>query len=310
MKAILMLAYASMKSIDDLLPFYTHIFHGNAPSSEVMNRAKERFRSIGVPDPLGAVTTRQAKALERRLEREFNEKIKVYQAMKHTHPFVDETMRQIIADGATELYVLPMAPLYSRTGTAAYHRSVRKALDTLGANISLVEINHWHLFPDVVEAISYRLQTALDWLSSVNRSKATVVFTAHSQPGLPQANSEFIEAFSELTQAVADKANCQQWKLAYRSAGPAPQKWLQPDVVDVIENIAREGGKAVVVCELLTLTENVEAIFDCRLNSQRKAEAHGMEFVCTEFLNDSADYIEALAEMIHGRIMHSVTDHK
>ncbi|WP_083351155.1 ferrochelatase [Paenibacillus naphthalenovorans] len=168
-------------------------------------------------------------------------------------------------------------------------------------------VNDWHLFPSLVEAISLRLRTAHQWLSSTNRSKATVLFTAHSQPGSPQANIEFIQAFSELAKAVADQATCQHWMLAYRSAGPAPQTWLKPDVFDRMEEVAQEGGKAIVVCDLLSLTENVEAIFDCSINSRLKAEACGLEFVSTEFLNDSADYIDALAAMIHERMIQSST---
>ncbi|WP_309145171.1 ferrochelatase [Brevibacillus sp. HB2.2] len=69
--------------------------------------------------------------------------------------------------------------------------------------------------------------------------------------------------------------------------------------------MAESGGKAVVVCDLLSLTENVEAIFDCRIHCRMKAEACGLEFVSTEFLNDSADYMDALVELIHERMKQS-----
>ncbi|MBY0084014.1 MULTISPECIES: ferrochelatase [Brevibacillus] len=306
MKALLMLSYASLQSIDDVLPFYTHLFHGKVPSSDTLKAAKTRFQSIGVADPLGSVTARQALALERRLNQtEGGERIKVYQATKHTSPFVHETVQQMVADGVTELYAFPTSPLYSRTGTAAYYQSVRKALEASGANIPVVEINHWHRYPGIAEAISLRLRTALQWLSVENRSEATVLFTAHSQPGVPEVNNEFIQAFKELAEEVAMRADCKKWQLAYRSAGPAPQKWLGPDVHAMIEKVPESGGKAVVVCDLLSLTENVEAIFDCRIHCRVKAEACGLEFVSTEFLNDSADYMDALVEMIRERMERS-----
>jgi len=306
MKALLMLTYASLKSIDDLLPFYTHLFHGQLPPPAILEEGISRFRSIGVPDPLGSVTARQAVALEQRLNQYVGNDIKVYQAMKHSPPFVDETVRQIVSDGVTQLYTFPTSPLYSRTGTAAYHRSVRKALAAGGADIPVVEINHWHRSPAVVEAIAVRLRAAQGWLSEANRSQATIIFTAHSQPGLAEANSEFIQAFFQMAGDVAAQAACRHWLLAYRSAGPAPQKWLRPDVLEVIEKVARAGSKAVIVCDLLSLTENVEAIFDCRIDCRLKAEACGLEFVSTEFLNDSADYIDALTELISQRMQQAV----
>ncbi|MGG4443958.1 ferrochelatase [Brevibacillus fortis] len=305
MKALLMLSYASLQSIDDVLPFYNHLFHGNIPSVDTLKAAKKRFQSIGVADPLGSVTARQALAMERRLNPFGGERIKVYQATKHTSPFVHETVQQMVEDGVTELYAFPTSPLYSRTGTAAYHQSVRKALEASGANIPVVEINHWHSYPGIAEAISLRLRTALQWLSIESRSEATVLFTAHSQPGVSEVNNEFIQAFTELAEAVATRADCGKWLLAYRSAGPAPQKWLRPDVLAMIEKVAEDGGKAVVVCDLLSLTENVEAIFDCRIHCRMKAEECGLEFVSTEFLNDSADYIDTLVELIHERMEQS-----
>ncbi|MFI8715851.1 ferrochelatase [Brevibacillus brevis] len=280
MKALLMLSYASLQSIDDIQPFYTHLFHGKIPSPDTLKAAKARFQSIGVADPLGSITARQAMALERRFNK-WSQTV-LPSCTRFRHP-----------------------PLYSRTGTAFYYHSVRKALEVRGANIPVVEINHWHRYPGIAEAISLRLRTALQWLSMENRSEMTVLFTAHSQPGVPEVNNEFIQAFTELAEEVALRADCKKWMLAYRSAGPAPQKWLGPDVLAMIEKVAESGGKAVVVCDLLSLTENVEAIFDCRIHCRMKAEACGLEFVSTEFLNDSADYMDALVELIHERMKQS-----
>ncbi|MEK8127255.1 ferrochelatase [Paenibacillus filicis] len=302
MKAVLMLSYASLNSIDDLPGFYTHLFHGQTPLPEILQEAVIRFRSIGTADPLGSVTGRQAAALEKRLNAWTGNNIRVYQATKHTPPFIEDTIRQIIVDGATRLFILPASPLYSRTGTAAYHQRVRKALAANGVTLPVVEVNHWHRFPGISDAIALRLRTAVQWLSSASRDQATVIFTAHSQPGLPEANKEFIQAFFELAQAVAGQADCRRWLLAYRSAGPATQKWLGPDVLQMIETVALEGGKAVILCDLLSLTENVEAVFDGKINCRLKAEACGLEFVAAEFLNDAADYIDALTALIRERI--------
>lgn len=302
MKAVLLLSYASLQSIDDVPAFYTHLFHGKTPPPEMMMEAMSRFRSIGTADPLGSVTSRLTAALENRLSHYLNEEIRVYQGAKHSSPFVEETTRQIVADGVARLYTFPMSPLYSRTGTAAYHLRVRKTLTALEADIPVEEINHWHLHPEVVRVLGGRLRTALHWISAANRPHTTVLFTAHSQPGLPAANTEFIAAFHEMAAAVAAAANWECWQVAYRSAGTPPQKWLGPDVLDVIKDIAHKGGKAVVVCDLLSLIENIEAIFDCRINSQKQALACGLEFAATEFLNDAADNVDALVHCMAERM--------
>lgn len=302
MKALLLLNYASLKSIDEVPDFYAHLYRGRAPSPALLEEGLHRFRSLGTADPLGSVTSRLAEALEQRLEPYAGEQVRVFQASKHTYPFIEDAVRLIADAGVTELYSFPTSPLYSRTGTAAYHRHVRKALASLEANIRVIEINHWHLYPGVVQAVSRRLHTALHWISAENRPKTTVLFTAHSQPGTPEANSEFIAAFREMAEAVARITGWEDWRLAYRSAGPPPQRWLGPDMLEVMEEISQDGGKAVVVCDLLSLTENVEAISDCRVSGRSKSESFGLEFAAAEFLNDSSDYVSALVELLDERI--------
>lgn len=48
----------------------------------------------------------------------------------------------------------------------------------------------------------------------------------------------------------------------------------------------------------LSLTENVEALFNCSNDAMEKAARLGLEFVSAAFLNDSADYMDAFADII------------
>ncbi|MED4599789.1 ferrochelatase [Paenibacillus validus] len=116
MRALLLFAYGIVESIDELEAFYTHIFNGNPPSSARLLEGMDRYRSIGINDPLGSVTLRQASALERRLA---HLGIQIFVACKHTEPLVEEAVSQIVKMNAERLYALSLAPLYTRTGTGA-----------------------------------------------------------------------------------------------------------------------------------------------------------------------------------------------
>lgn len=296
MKGILMMTYGALSSIDDLYAFYKHIFHGHEPSALILEEAHRRYRFHTVADPLAAITSRQAQALERRLQQRFDERIKTYVAMKHTQPFIHEAVQQMLEEGVNHIYTLPTSPLFSNSGTGQYQLKVEKAVALSGAIVPVTHISHWHLHPSVVEALCSRLKTALNWVSQVNRAKTAVIFTAHSQPGTPKANEEFIRSFHELAIAISSKLELAHWKLSYRSATPG-QTWLGPDVLDTLEEVKLEDYSAVAVCELLSLTENVEALFDCRYDCQQKATELGLEFVSTEFLNDSDDFMNALEDL-------------
>lgn len=303
MIGIVLLSYGALQSIDDLQPFYTHIFHGKLPSDVILQEAERKFRHYQVADPLAAVTARQAYSLEKRLQRKAvhqpiaHQPIKVYTAMKHTPPFISETISQMISDGVTKIIALPGSPLFSRTGTLFYEQQIKKSIQTSCQEIPLMLISRWHLHAGLIQALAWRLQTALNWLSHANSAAAAVIFTAHSQPGLPHANQEYVTAFHELAAAIAAKLGLTNWKTAYRSATPG-QKWLEPDVKHVINSAMLEGSTAVVICDLLSMTENIEALFDCRVESGKYAAELGLEFAAAEFLNDSDDYMDVLEDIV------------
>ncbi|MBD2861961.1 hypothetical protein [Paenibacillus oceani] len=58
-KAVFLMGYCSIASIDELPAFYSHLFHGRLPVESVMSDAAKRYRRLGTVDPLGAVTARQ-----------------------------------------------------------------------------------------------------------------------------------------------------------------------------------------------------------------------------------------------------------
>ncbi|WP_235941642.1 ferrochelatase [Paenibacillus puerhi] len=302
MKAVLCMSYCLLRSIDDIPAFYSHLYHGRPPSTESLQEASRRYRELGEPDPLGVVTLRQAKALERRLKLRFREDIPVYTAFKHTPPYIEDAVREITGRGVEHIYTLPLSPLYSRTGVKSYQQEVRKAREACSASFQITDIDRWHLHPGFTTALALRVQEAMQWISHVNRARTVVIFTTHSMPGLPGPNRDYIRAFSELAHAVAKLANCPHWKLGYRSGGSAPQTWLGPDLLDMMEQSVREGWSAVVVCDLLSITQNIETLQDCRYDGQAKAEQLGIEFVSTSFLNDSDDGMTALEEIVAGYI--------
>ena len=86
--------------------------------------------------------------------------------------------------------------------------------------------------------------------------------------------------------------------LSYRSAPSGSDKWLGPDVREVIREVAARGFKAVVVCPVPTLIENVEVFQETGEDAQEAARQCGLEFVRTELLNDSADMLDLLESLV------------
>jgi len=268
------------------------------PPREALEAGKNLFRRLGVCDPLYAITSRQASALQRRLNKATREEIRVYIGARHTRPFIVEAVDALVRDGADGAAVLPMSLLYSKTGIGKDLKLVRDELLTRNPTIPVLDIIHWCLNPSFVGLLANRARLAWDWLPAAAKEKAAMVFTAHSKPGKPHANLVYSEQFERLARAVAQKADIPKWRLAYRSGGPAPQKWLGPDILEVIQEEAGKGTKGIVVCELTSVTENVEVLYDTGSEPQRVAHSLGMEFVRAEFLNDADDFMTVFADIV------------
>ncbi|MGG3889422.1 ferrochelatase [Metabacillus fastidiosus] len=301
MIGVIIFAYGAPSSIDDLEEYYTNIRYGKIPSVEDMEAAKERFRQTGTADLLGAVTERQAQALSHSLQHIFIEKVKVYTAYKHTPSFVEDTVEKMVQEGVTYVITLPLNPLYSKTGTGLYQRKVHKALEKMGISIPVLDINHWHTHPELVTVIANRLEIAVNWLPGNVHNETAVIFTAHSQPGKPETHKIYSEQFLELAQSIAKKLQLKTWKIAYRSAGSHGELWSGPDIKEVIRDEAGKGRRGIVTCDLLSLTANIEVLYDIGYDCQKLCKELGLEFNRAELLNDSYDFIIALTNIVKER---------
>ncbi|GMA56251.1 hypothetical protein GCM10025858_07540 [Alicyclobacillus sacchari] len=60
---LLVMAYGTPHSLDEVLPYYTDIRHGKPPSDEQLADLIRRYEAIGGVSPLTDITRRQAEGL-------------------------------------------------------------------------------------------------------------------------------------------------------------------------------------------------------------------------------------------------------
>src|SRR5688500_16569621 len=95
---VLLMAYGTPETPDQVEPYFTHIRGGRTPSPEAVEHLKERYRRVGGKTPLLQITNDVAARLQEKLRRDggnFN----VYAGMKHWHPFIGDVMEKMAADG-------------------------------------------------------------------------------------------------------------------------------------------------------------------------------------------------------------------
>src|SRR5207248_4526105 len=110
--------------------YYTDIRGGRAPSREALEELAGRYRQVGVPTPLLAVSTELGRQLERLLNTDSPDGsiYTVHLGMKHWTPRISSAVDEALEAGADRLIAVVLAPHYSRISTGGYRLQSEAAL--------------------------------------------------------------------------------------------------------------------------------------------------------------------------------------
>lgn len=289
MQGLILFSYNLLDRKQDLADFYKHLFHGNVPEGYIEKRVPI-YNHFGFSDPLTHYTTSIAHSL---LEENFN----VYIGCKHSPPSVESAVDYaVVKDQCQTLYMLALTPFISKTGTIFYEQKVRKYIEANAPHVNLVSLNGYGNNPEFIQLIYARIMEAFVY---INHAQPKIIFTSHSLPGTEKTNAEFIAQLEATALSVIRMLPKPfEYRIAYRSAGPANQKWLGPDILEVLAEEKANGTEAVIVCELLSIIENMEVIEEVGKEAKEFALAQGMEFIQTRYLNDSYDFVLFIKRLI------------
>ena len=299
-RAVLLMAYGTPETPDDVAPYYTHIRGGRAPSGESVARLRRRYEIVGGRTPLLEITNKVREALEKELNtRQRGAGYRVYVGMKHWHPFIGDVVPRIVNDGASELVAVALAPHYSRISIGGYQNAVESAIGTLGRPVPLRFIRNWHLNPGFIELIAQRVNDSLAQWPASARARVTTVFSAHSLPErIREWRDPYEQQLLESCQTVASRAGIDNWRFAWQSAGETGEKWLGPDICDVLETLHGEGVRHVLSVPIGFVSDHLEILYDIDYEAKRKADALGMTLKRTRMPNVDPAFIDVLASVV------------
>jgi ferrochelatase len=301
MKALLLLAFGGPRSLDEVELLLTRLFNGKKPSPDQLERVKERYRLIGGCSPLPEITSNQAKALEKELNTRGHE-FRSYVGMRYCHPLIEETLKQVVRDGFKEVVALPMAPFQSRASTGAYIEEVDQANQRLGGLLSISFVKQWHCHPFFIEALREKIEEGLKEFEPVIRKRAHLLFTAHSLPKSVVEKDPYVKEIEESVRAVHGRIEPHPWHMAFQSKGGGPEEWIGPDVEKVLEDLASQGVKEVLLIPIGFLSDHIEILYDIDIAFQKRAEGLGMVLKRTQSLNTSERFISALASAVEEQL--------
>lgn len=297
MKALLLLAFGGPRSLKEVGPFLSRIMKGRKPSTEVLERVKERYRLIGGASPLLKITQKQAKRLEKKMS-ERGHSFKSYVGMRYGHPMTEETIKEILRDGIKEVIAIPMAPFESRESTGAYIEEVKRVQKNIGEVLKVSFVVGWHMHPLFLEAIREKIHEGLMGFTPEERRRVQLLFTAHSLPKSIVEKDPYAREIEASIKGVLEGLERRSWHMAYQSKGVGPEEWVGPDVESVLTNLSEEGARKVLIVPIGFVSDHIEILYDIDILYREEAKSLGMKLRRTTSLNFSEKFIEALSAIV------------
>jgi ferrochelatase len=291
--AVLLTCHGTVERTDDIPAFLTNIRRGRPTPPEITQEVERRFNHIG-GSPLMRITREQAAALASRLD------LPVHVAGRLWHPYPQEILDSLVAQGARTVISLPLAP----QSVEVYHEVVRAAAAT-HPDLTLKCVPAWGAEPALIDAFEQSIAEALHDKFAVepaHRAAVAVVLTAHSLPQrIVQAGDPYERQFREMAALVeariAPLGN--PVRVAFQSQGMTGDAWLGPDLPTTFRELAGAGVREALVAPIGFVSDHVETLYDLDVEAHILARDAGLERLeRTAAMNTRPRFIDALEALV------------
>jgi ferrochelatase len=237
--------------------------------------SRDAYQQIGGRSPIREESQAQADAVAAAM-RQRGIDARPYLAMACWHPFSNEAVAAMRADGVRGAIALPLFPHYSRTTTGSSFTALDKA--AAGSGIEIARVDSYPDAPGYVEALVERVREALATLPEEVRAEAPVLFSAH---GLPESyirrGDPYLDEIRITVAAAIRKLELgARAQLCFQSR-LGPQKWLGPYTEESIDRVAESGQTAVVVCPVAFTGEHIETLQEIDILYRARAAERGIK---------------------------------
>ncbi len=299
--ALLVLSFGGPEGLDDVMPFLENVTRGRNVPPARLDEVAEHYRHFGGVSPINA----QNRALIAALQREFEDheiSLPIYFGNRNWAPFVADTIGEMRDGGVQRALVFATSALSSYSGCRQYREDIIRACDSVGEGVPQFDkIRVFYNHPGYIETMIERKNAALREIPDERRAEARLIFTAHSIPESMARQCAYELQLREASRLVAGENVAVQ--IAYQSrSGPPHVAWLEPDILDALDDLAREGVRDVVLVPIGFISDHMEVLFDLDLEASERAEGLGLNLVRAGTAGVHPAFVRMIRELVVERM--------
>jgi len=300
--AVLLISFGGPEGMDDIRPFLSNVLRGRPVPPGRIDAVAHHYELFGGVSPITAYTRRQAQGLQQRLAAAGHE-LPVFVGMRNWHPFLADALAEMSQHGIRRAIGFIMAAQASYSSCQQYRENVRDARQAVRdrglPDVGVTYVPGWHLHDGFIAANAAHVRDAVQRLPEALRSRARLVFTAHSIPVSMADRSRYREQLTEGAQAVATRAGMSDWTLVYQSRSGRPQDpWLEPDICDYLKTAAADGLGAAVLCPIGFVCDHIEVLYDLDREAAAVAREADVALVRADAVNDDPLFLAAMTDIV------------
>ena len=322
--SILFSSFGGPDGQEDVIPFLRNVTRGRGIPDERLEEVAGHYRALGGRSPI----TEQNRAMIASLQVELAARgidMPVYFGNRNWEPYNADAVTALHADGHRHALGLVTSAYSSYSSCRQYREDFAMVLEETGLadEVTIDKVRVYFNHPGFLDPVADGLEQALRSLGDAGHDvdRIAVLFSTHSVPlsmaeasGPEETRVEgssgwYVAQHLAACRYVMDRVDdalpqLPSWRLVYQSRSGAPHiPWLEPDVNDVIEEIAEQrSADAVVVVPIGFVTDHVEVIWDLDTEAKETAQEHGLAFERVATSGTDPRFIKALADLVQERL--------
>lgn len=305
--ALLWLSFGGPEGPDDVMPFLENVTRGRGVPSQRLAEVAEHYHHFGGVSPINELNRAAIKAVKSELDGQGLE-LPVYFGNRNWQPYAEDAVARMKADGVRRALVFPTSAYGGYSACRQYDEDIERARAAVGDDApELVKLRQYFDHPLFIASFVDAVFAARGTLAAEHRGQARLVFTAHSIPlaadrvaGPPEEGGLlYSRQVGEAARLVAAQAGVYDFDVVWQSrSGPPRVPWLEPDIVDHLDQLHAAGVPAVVVCPIGFVSDHLEVVWDLDNEAAERAAELGMGYARAATPNGDARFAELVVELV------------
>jgi protoporphyrin/coproporphyrin ferrochelatase len=265
-----------------------------------LKEVEENYRKIGGGSPIVFWSTRQGEGMVARLRARGHD-VEYALAMRYWNPDSAAALDRLEAVGVDRLLALTMYPHYSTATTGSSLAELKRVMAKRRTRLPFDVIDRWFLHEGYIEALAKRTRVALE--SFPAGDKPTLLISAHGLPNhFIEAGDPYCAHILATMEALLKRIPPHASVLGYQSR-VGPVEWIGPSTEEVINRLAAQGVKDVLVIPISFVSDHIETLYEVDMLYADQAKSRGIvNFRRIDSLNDFPPFLDALADLVEPKL--------